>query len=177
MFLMLAIACSSKPEPPRPEPPPSTEHAPVPLAVEPPAEVAPEPADQPPERAPARQAQRGRLIEVVLRSSPPGATAAVDGKPIGPTPVYWAGEADGRAREFTFALGGYAPARYRFVPITSGVVHARLEVLADEAEPGAAPVRGPLDAAPLRTPTPASGAPGASAPSASAPSSGAGPQP
>lgn len=176
MFLMLALACSNKPEPPRPEPPPSTEHAAVP-AAEPLAEVAPEPADQPPERAPARQAQRGRPVEVVLRSSPPGATAVVDGKLIGPTPVYWAGEADGRAREFTFSLRGYAPARYRFVPITSGVVHARLEVLADEAEPGAAPVRAPLDAA-SRAPGPHGGAPpDAGAPSASAPSSGAGPQP
>ena len=77
-----------------------------------------------------------RPIDVILRSSPPGARAAVDGTPIGVTPTYWSGDADGREHEFTFVLAKYAVARYRFVPITSGVVHARLDPIADD-RPGA----------------------------------------
>ena len=73
-----------------------------------------------------------RPIDVMLRSTPPGAKAAVDGVPMGNTPAYWSGEADGREHEFTFELAGYSMARYRFVPITSGIVHARLQRVADE---------------------------------------------
>lgn len=74
-----------------------------------------------------------RPIDVILRSSPPGAMAAVDGVRLGNTPAYWSGEADGREHEFTFELAGYSMARYRFVPITSGIVHARLTRVADES--------------------------------------------
>ena len=73
-----------------------------------------------------------RPIDVILRSSPSGARAAVDGTPIGTTPTYWSGDADGREHEFTFVLAKHAVARYRFVPITSGVVHARLDPIADD---------------------------------------------
>ena len=68
-----------------------------------------------------------KTIQIILRSTPPGAIAAVDGKIIGKTPTYWEGAATGRAREFTFVLSGYGMARYRFVPIKSGVVHATLD--------------------------------------------------
>ena len=71
-------------------------------------------------------------IDVILRSTPSGAVAAVDGVRLGNTPAYWSGEADGREHEFTFELPGFAMARYRFVPITSGIVHARLVHVADE---------------------------------------------
>ncbi len=74
----------------------------------------------------------GRPIEVTLRSTPAGATAFVDGQPLGPTPAFWQGEANGRDHEFTFTLPHHASARYRFVPITSGVVHARLEPVASD---------------------------------------------
>jgi hypothetical protein len=84
-------------------------------------------------------ARASRPIDIVLRSSPPGATAAVDGVPIGSTPTYWSGEANGREHEFTFVLPGYAFARYRFVPITSGIVHARLDVLTDDVDAGVPP--------------------------------------
>jgi hypothetical protein len=180
VYLAFAMACSSKAEPPRSEPPaPGDPSAPA-LAREPEAEPIPERPEQvPPGRAPGRPAQpRGvRPIEVVLRSSPPGALAAVDGKAIGTTPAYWAGDADGREREFTFALHGYAPARYRFVPITSGVIHARLEVLADESDAGV-PERdhAPADAiAPQAPRTPA--VPDAGPAPSEAPTSGAGPEP
>jgi hypothetical protein len=106
-------------------------------------------------------------IEIVLRSSPPGATAAVDGVPSGPTPTYWAGDADGREHEFTFVLSGYASARYRFVPITSGVVHARLEAVTDEADAGVADPAHSVDA----------GAPALPAGSPRTGRAGAGPEP
>ncbi len=173
-------ACSSKSEPPRPEPAAeatesraghgdagSGEGGGETGALDPPPRVDQEAPGRPPARPPTRAA---RPIDVVLRSSPPGATAAVDGVPIGPTPTYWAGEANGREHEFTFVLPGYAFARYRFVPITSGVVHARLEVLTEDSDAGVPPeiIRGFPDA-----PVPA----GAPRPRLHAPAPDAGPPP
>lgn len=80
----------------------------------------------------------GREIDVTLRSSPTGAQAFVDGAPVGSTPTFWSGVADGRPHEFTFELHGFALARYRFVPTTSGVVHARLEPIVEETDAGVA---------------------------------------
>ncbi len=99
-----------------------------------------------------------RPIDVILRSSPPGARVSVDGAPIGTTPAYWFGDADGREHEFTFVMPRHAMARYRFVPLTSGVVHARLEPVADERhdenlQPEIAPVLAP-DAALRPVPPP-----------------------
>jgi hypothetical protein len=86
-------------------------------------------------RRPARP-RKGRPIEVMLRSSPPGAVAAVDGVTVGPTPAIWEGTADASAHEFTFVLPGYAIARYRFVPTQNGIVHGTLEAIKSEAEAG-----------------------------------------
>jgi hypothetical protein len=72
-----------------------------------------------------------RGLEITLRSSPSGATAAVDGVIVGRTPALWEGEFTGREREFTFVLPGYSMARYRFAPTTSGVVHGKLERMGD----------------------------------------------
>lgn len=82
--------------------------------------------------------RKARPIELVLRSTPPGAIAAVDGAAVGPTPAVWQGSTDGRPREFTFVLPGYAIARYRFIPMQSGVVHGTLGRL--KADPDAGPV-------------------------------------
>lgn len=96
-------------------------------------------------------------IDVILRSTPNSAQVAVDGMPLGLTPAYWDGTADGREHEFTFVLPGHAVARYRFVPITSGVVHARLEPIPDEqidaGVPSAAPPP-PPPGIPTIAPTP-----------------------
>jgi hypothetical protein len=82
-------------------------------------------------RVPARpRARNARVLGIMLRSAPSGAIAAVDGQPIGATPAYWEGEFTGGEREFTFALAGHAVARYRFVPVTSGVVFGHLEPIA-----------------------------------------------
>lgn len=80
-----------------------------------------------------------RAIDVTLRSSPPGAVAAVDGVSLGPTPAFWSGYADGREHQFVFTLPGHAIARYRFVPVSSGVIHARLDPIAEERDAGVAP--------------------------------------
>jgi hypothetical protein len=87
-------------------------------------------------RRPSRS-RKGRPIEIVLRSSPPGAVAAVDGVSIGVTPSIWEGVADATAREFTFVLPGYAIARYRFVPTRSGIVHGTLEPIKTEEDEAA----------------------------------------
>jgi hypothetical protein len=88
------------------------------------------PATAAPPHAPARP------IDITLRSSPPGARATVDGVPIGATPTFWTGDANGKEHEFTFVLDGrqangqrYSVARYRFVPVTSGIIHVKLEPL------------------------------------------------
>jgi hypothetical protein len=96
------------------------------------AEVEYEPARRP------AAGHKSRALELVLRSTPPGAVAAVDGITVGPTPTLWEGTVDGRVREFTFVLPGYAIARYRFVPTQSGVVHGTLGRL--KVQPDAGPV-------------------------------------
>ncbi len=75
------------------------------------------------------KASKGKTIELVLRSTPPGATASIDGKEIGVTPTFWSGSADQRAHEFTFIKPGHTMARYRFVATHSGVVHGKLAKL------------------------------------------------
>jgi hypothetical protein len=85
-------------------------------------------------RAPAvpRETTRpGRPIEIMLRSTPPSSMVAVDGKQLGITPQVWEGTTGGE-HEFTFVLKDHDVARYRFVPVASGVVHARLERIVDE---------------------------------------------
>jgi hypothetical protein len=72
---------------------------------------------------------RRRSIELILRSTPAGAVAAVDGVVVGPTPTFWRGDMTGKACEFTFVLTDYAMARYRFVPTSDGIVHATLRPL------------------------------------------------
>jgi hypothetical protein len=77
-----------------------------------------------------------RPIDVTLHSTPPGAEVLVDGVYVGVTPTFWNGQADGREHEFVFMRRGHATARYRFVPVTSGVIHARLERMSEEPDAG-----------------------------------------
>ena len=71
----------------------------------------------------------GKSIELVLRSTPPGAVASIDGVAIGKTPTFWSGPKDHNNHVFTFVKSGYAMARYRFVSTQSGVVHGSLQRL------------------------------------------------
>jgi len=152
-LVALAAACSSEKTTPSDPPPasPATEPAPAGAPVEAPA---PPPAvdagiTQIPVYDPrgglhldddvaggGRRSDRAaprqrRILEILLRSMPGGATAAVDGVVIGQTPVLWEGDFTGREREFTFVKPGYAMARYRFIPISDGVVHGRLAKVGD----------------------------------------------
>lgn len=103
----------------------------------------------------------GRPIDVTLRSSPPGARVSVDGQPLGNTPAYWNGMADGREHEFLFTLPRHAIARYRFVPVASGVIHARLDPILEDVDAGVAPPPEvvPPQRQPLVVPTPTTPAP------------------
>ncbi|MCW5805483.1 MAG: hypothetical protein KIT31_24145 [Deltaproteobacteria bacterium] len=85
-------------------------------------------------------AARARPIEVLLKSSPPGAFAYVDGYALGKTPTYWPGDHDGQEHVFEFALKGHATARYRFIPVTNGVVHGRLEPLSEGVRDAGVPM-------------------------------------
>lgn len=110
-----------------------------------------------PDRTKPRNGRTPRPIDIILRSSPSGARAAVDGVYIGNTPTYWFGESDGREHEFTFTLPRHAAARYRFIPFSNGVVHGTLDPVADETlppdiEPQIAPVFAPDAAVPMLRP-------------------------
>jgi hypothetical protein len=89
-----------------------------------------------PGRAPAPR-KPPRAVEIFLRSTPSGAQVHVDGMDQGATPVLWQG--DTGEHEFTFVLKDHALARYRFWVITSGVVHARLEPVTEDADAGVPP--------------------------------------
>lgn len=82
------------------------------------------------------QPVRRKAFEVWLRSTPPGALAAVDGRPVGQTPVKASVVLDKRAHDFTFTLSGYAMTRYKVRVLKSGVVHGMLRPLPVEADAG-----------------------------------------
>jgi len=150
-WLVVAVAagCSGRSSAPPPKPVPAD--APVARPLNP-APTDPVLGVRTDDRRVAPPARQGHPIDVILRSTPQNAEAAVDGVPLGPTPAYWNGVADGREHEFTFVLPGHAVARYRFVPITSGVIHARLEPISDDqADAG---VADPPPGIPVMTPPP-----------------------
>lgn len=94
--------------------------------------------DVPVANRPAKNRKDGKPLDITLRSSPPGAMAAIDGAQIGRTPTF-ATVTSGSEHDFTFVLDGYALARYRFVPIKSGLVHAQMEPLVGEVDAGVVP--------------------------------------
>ncbi|HEY4055625.1 MAG TPA: PEGA domain-containing protein [Kofleriaceae bacterium] len=152
LWSMRALACSmliSACGKPAQDPPPPTE--PVPAA---PADAAVDgisqigsydPAsgahldDDGPAVPTAKPGKRtGKPIEIMLRSTPSGARAYVDGNFVGVTPTYWPGDT-GAEHEFTFAMPQYELARYRFVPVQTGVLHARLELVIGDVAAGMPP--------------------------------------
>ncbi len=139
---VVLVACSAKDEPPPAAPPPLRDAGAPTDGITTIGRFDPasgmhldEDGPSPVRPRPARQA--GKLVDITLRSSPPGAIAAVDGQQIGRTPTY-AAVSSGIDHEFTFVLDGYAFARYRFVPIQSGVVHATMEAVSSELDAGVA---------------------------------------
>ena len=131
----------------------STPPKPVPMDAPPVAlRSQPDPVRSPSDdrRPPPPQNRAPHPIDVILRSTPQNADVSVDGVNLGSTPAYWNGTADGREHEFVFVLPGHAVARYRFVPITSGVIHARLEPISDDQGSGSdVPQPTPMIPAPI----------------------------
>lgn len=174
-MVLIASACSGPADEPKPEP-----AAPVGVgdggtdAVAAPIVT---PTASPAPKRPTRP------IEIILRCTPGDAEAWVDGAYLGITPQVWGGET-GAPHTFMFKKAGYAMAQYRFVPVTTGILHPRLERVAEDVDAGVAPPRevAPAelappasisvdeDAAPLAPPPPDAFTP-------DAPSPGLGPQP
>jgi hypothetical protein len=144
----LTIACSSKKkeEEPAPTPPPGVGtlvHADagstaVITDLDPNARHMDDDVGSHPVQAQPQPNRPGRPIDVTLRSTPPGAQVAVDGTVLGTTPAFWSGMSDGREHEFVFTARGYAIARYRFVPVASGVIHGHLDPIREETDAGVA---------------------------------------
>ena len=111
---------------------------------------------------PSRRA--GRPIEIMLRSTPAGASVHADGVLLGTTPTMWSGETG--EHEFTFILAKHGLARYRFHAISTGVVYARLEPVSDERDVGKPPVElaPPQIAPPTTVITPDAGLPAVTPP-------------
>jgi|GEM_PF-6494619 len=78
-------------------------------------------------------------VEIVLRSTPSGATVSVDGAIVGITPTFWRGAKIPAAREFRFDLERHQTADFTFVPIKSGVLHPSLVPTRDKADAPASP--------------------------------------
>ena len=137
---VVLAACASKEEPPRPAPIVRSD-AGVPsdgitvIGRFDPASGMHLDDDGPNPTRPRQPRAPGKPVDITLRSSPPGAIVAVDGQQIGRTPAY-APVTSGVEHEFTFVLDGFAFARYRFVPVQSGVVHATLEPVTSEVDAG-----------------------------------------
>lgn len=136
-------ACSSKADVPPPSSPPTPPFADAAAIDGITSFGAPDPnahVDEDPTPISPRPSTRrpGRQIEILLRSSPPGALASVDGLQVGTTPTYWVGET-GAEHEFTFSLPKHALARYRFFPIATGTLHAQLDPIANDIDAGVPP--------------------------------------
>ena len=80
----------------------------------------------------ARSARPARSVQLVIRSTPPGASVMIDGENVGVTPTFWEGEVTRESRDFVFILPGYAIGRYRFVATHDSIVHPTLKKLVKE---------------------------------------------
>lgn len=134
-------ACSSGSDKPAPKPVPPIDAAVIDGitsfgAADPNAHVDEDPTISPTARSTTKRT--GRQIEIFLRSTPTGAMASVDGLQVGRTPTYWVGET-GAEHEFTFSYPKHALARYRFFPVTTGVLHARLDPVGNDIDAGVPP--------------------------------------
>jgi hypothetical protein len=134
VLIAVLAACSGEraaPPPPAPVPPPPADAGPTGITTisgfDPSSGMHLD-DDSPSTKAPPgkKPARQGPAIGIMLKSTPVGATIFVDGEHFGVAPKYWNGVADGSEHEFVFTLPKYALARYRFVPITSGTLHATL---------------------------------------------------
>ena len=142
--ILIASACSGTAEGPKPEPAPA-------VVSDGGADAVPQPVVETPTARPAPK-RPTRPIEIILRSTPGESEAWVDGAYIGITPQVWGGET-GAPHTFMFKKAGYAMAQYRFVPVTTGILHPRLDPVAEDVDAGVAP---PREVAPAELAPPAS---------------------
>jgi hypothetical protein len=119
--LLFLCACTTSPSLPTAAPV-------IPDATPVPAVVPAEPATPPP---PVDR----RKLQLTLRSTPPGAIVAVDGRHLGITPLSLQLPDDGALHEFAFVLAGHAPWKVRFAPIQDGVIHGHLKPFQPAATP------------------------------------------
>ncbi len=90
------------------------------LAASPPDAAAPVAAK--PEAPPPK------MLHLVVKSTPSGADAMVDGKGVGKTPANFDLVDDGHEHEFSFEKDGFKPAKYRVTPVRDGLVaHVQLQ--------------------------------------------------
>lgn len=141
-FALLVVAACGSGESPPPAPTP-----PVQLAAD--AGTADAEALQAGEGKPSTPARPTRPIEIVMRSSPVPARVYIDGKEEGVTPFVWQGTTG--LHEFVFDAPGFGMQRYRYAPITNGVMHPRLERVADDIDAGVLP---PPEVVPPQPPAP-----------------------
>jgi hypothetical protein len=131
-FVALA-GCSKREDAPAATPaPPSAPAAAPTAAAAAPAAAAATPAASAP--APPRPPPVA-TIHLQLRSTPPGADVAVDGRPVGRTPAMTDVPVDDREHEVTFVLPGYALERYRTRAVQNGVIHATMHAIPAPAAP------------------------------------------
>jgi len=143
-MILIASACSGTAEGPKLEPTPA-------IPSDGGADALAQPVAATPTARPAPK-RPTRPIEIILRSTPGESEAWVDGAYIGITPQVWGGET-GAPHTFMFKKAGYAMAQYRFVPVTTGILHPRLDPVADDVDAGVAP---PREVAPAELAQPAS---------------------
>ncbi len=145
-MIVIASACSGSADGPKPEPttvPANAGDGGTDALTQP---LAPTPTASPVPKRPTRS------IEIILRSTPGDAEAWVDGAYLGITPQVWGGET-GAPHTFVFKKAGYAMAQFRFVPVTTGILHPRLDPVAEDVDAGVAP---PREVAPIELAPPAS---------------------
>lgn len=136
MIIALAIAGCSGEKPPAPPPPPHGVLANADAGVADAVQL--QAADLEGVARPTKKA--GRPIDILLRSSPVPAKVSVDGTPVGVTPQVWIGET-GALHTFVFEAPGYAEAKFQFVPVSSGVLHPRLDPVIEYLDAGVTPPR------------------------------------
>jgi hypothetical protein len=130
---------------------PSKEPSPAAAVANPPALVVPAPAPAVPAPAPVHAAAPAApsTVEVVLDSSPEGASVEADGIAIGTTPMKWQVAPSGDPRTLTFKLAGYRQEVVKTVPAPGLRLRPTLEHIrhgrsrhgsAASARPGAGPI-------------------------------------
>jgi hypothetical protein len=122
----VALAGCSKRDEPAPAATPPAAHAAPAAPTAPAATPAPTAPAAAPTAPAAPAAPAAAKVHLQLRSTPPGADVAVDGRPAGRTPTMTDVPVDEREHEVTFVLAGYALERYRTRAVQNGVVHATM---------------------------------------------------